>query len=140
MAVLGRIAFGLVIKESAKIIAKHKDKLKKVLERVKKPTPKPKPKTPKDIFKRPKDVPEEWQKASSRKGDGIKYIDPKSGGSTYIRISRGKPDSTNAGQRIDYVRWQRNGKSLDKNGNVVPKNSQEAHIPLEDFKFKPELF
>jgi hypothetical protein len=46
------------------------------------------------------------------------------------------PESTQAGQRYDNVRWQKDGKSLDVDGNVVPKNSQEAHVPFEDFKFK----
>ena len=36
-------------------------------------------------------------------------------------------------QPISYVRHLKDGQSLDVNGNVVPKNTPEAHIPLEDF-------
>jgi hypothetical protein len=92
-----------------------------------------------DIFRRPDGVPEDWEEKPSKKGEGVKYIDPKDKG-TYVRIQRGKPKSTNAGQKYDNVRWQKNGQSLDKNGNPVKKQSQESHILLKDFKFKPELF
>jgi len=34
-----------------------------------------------------------------------------------------------------YVRVTRNGQAIDDAGNVVPKNSPEAHIPRGDFKF-----
>lgn len=93
-----------------------------------------------NIFKRPKGVPENWIREAAKKGDGIKYVDPASKGGTYVRISRGNPNSSNPGQQGDYVRWQKNGDSLDKYGNVVPKGSQESHIPLKDFKFDWELF
>lgn len=51
---------------------------------------------------------------------------------------RGDWDYTDS--QTTYVRWQRNGQALDKNGNVVPKNTPSAHIPLDQFKFDPELF
>jgi hypothetical protein len=38
------------------------------------------------------------------------------------------------------VRWQKNGDALDVNGNIVETRSLESHIPLKDFKFRPELF
>ena len=92
-----------------------------------------------EIFKRPEGVPEDWIREESRKGEGIKYVDPNNE-HNYVRISRGNPDSSNLGQQQDYVRWQKNGQSLDKNGRVVPSDSLESHIPLKDFKFDLELF
>lgn len=91
------------------------------------------------IFKRPKGVPKEWIQKPSKNGEGTKYVDPKNSG-TYVRIQKAAPKAQYPHQRIDYVRWQKNGRSLDKNGNIVSKRSAEAHIPVKDFKFKPELF
>ncbi len=89
-----------------------------------------------DIFKRPEGVPEDWIRVPAKKGDGVKYVDPSSDGQTYVRISRGNPNASQQGQQNDYIRWQVNGKQLDKNGDVVLGKSEESHIPLEDFKFK----
>ena len=86
-------------------------------------------------------IPKDWIRKPSNKGDGIKYIQPGTKNSTYIRIQKGNPNSSAPGQRHPYyVRWQKNGKSLDKNGNITNKDSYESHIPLENFHFKPELF
>ncbi len=93
-----------------------------------------------DIFKRPEGVPEDWIRVPAKKGDGVKYVDPSSDGHTYIRISRGNPDALQQGQKVDYVRWQRNGIQFDKNGNSVPADSLDAHIPLKEFQFKKDLF
>lgn len=94
----------------------------------------------KDLFKRPEGVPEDWVRKPSDKGEGVKFVDPKSKNSTYVRIQRGNPQSPNQGQRTDYVRWQKNGVSLDKNGMAVQKQSFESHIPIENFVFIKDLF
>jgi len=59
--------------------------------------------------------------------------------STDPRIQKGKPDSRWENQRRDYVRWQRNGKWLDKNGKPSD-DMAETHIPFDQFIFKPEIF
>ncbi|MFO0109700.1 MAG: phage minor head protein, partial [Alphaproteobacteria bacterium] len=100
----------------------------------------PKPQTPKPSGERPKNVPKDWKAKPTKKGDGVVYEKPGSKGATYVKVQKGNPNSSNPGQRYDNVRVTRNGKSLDKNGNPVPKDSKESHIPLEDFRFKPELF
>lgn len=100
----------------------------------------PKPQTPKPSGARPKNVPKDWKAKPTKKGDGVVYEKPGSKGATYVKVQKGNPNSSNPGQRYDNVRVTRNGKSLDKNGNPVPKDSKESHIPLEDFRFKPELF
>jgi hypothetical protein len=88
------------------------------------------------LFKRPEGVPKDWVRDVTRDQKGVQYTKPNSGRGTYVKISSGEPESTQAGQRYDNVRWQKDGKSLDVDGNVVPKNSQEAHVPFEDFKFQ----
>ncbi len=93
-----------------------------------------------DIFKRPEGVPEDWERRPAKKGKGIVYEKPGSKGSTYVKIQKGNPNSSQPGQRVDNVRWVKDGKSLDRNGNVVPRNSEESHIPLEKFSFDKRLF
>lgn len=95
--------------------------------------------SPQDIFKRPEGVPDDWVEKPANKGDGVKYVDPKNNGND-VRISRGDPKSTNAGQQRDNIKWKKNGQWLDKNGNPVVRNSEESHIRLEDFKFNKDLF
>lgn len=104
-----------------------------------KPAEKPaEPKPARSIEDRPKNIPKDWVKSSTKK-DGVQYTDPKDPGN-YVRIERADPRSSQPGQRYDYVRWQKNGRALDKNGNAVKAKSLESHVPIEDFNFKPELF
>ena len=84
-------------------------------------------------------MPKEWKRKPTKKGEGVVYEKP-GDKSTYVKISKGDPKSTNPGQRYDNVRWQKNGQSLDKNGNPVPRRSEESHIPVEEFKFNPRVF
>jgi hypothetical protein len=58
-----------------------------------------------------------------------------------VRVMPGDPSSPYPNSQAPYVRWQLNGQPLDANGNVLPtKMSPDAHIPLNQFNFKPELF
>jgi SPP1 gp7 family putative phage head morphogenesis protein len=91
------------------------------------------------LFRRPRGVPKDWVREPAKKGEGVKYVHPNDRG-TYIKIQKARPNSSNVGQKIDNIRWQKNGKTLDKNGKIVPKQSEESHIPVKDFKFRPELF
>ncbi len=91
------------------------------------------------LFRRPEGVPRDWVREPARKGEGVKYVHPNDRG-TYVKIQKARPNSSQAGQKVDNVRWQKNGRSLNENGNIVSKQSEEAHIPTKDFKFKPELF
>ncbi len=100
-----------------------------------KPPAKPKP----DISKRPEGVPKDWKATPTKNGDGVVYTNPKDPG-TYVKVQKGNPSSSQPGQRYDNVRVQKSGQSYDVNGNKVPQKSEEAHIPLEDFKFPEGLF
>ncbi|TAE34228.1 MAG: hypothetical protein EAY65_03025 [Alphaproteobacteria bacterium] len=92
------------------------------------------------LFSRPKGVPATWIRQPSKKGDGVKYIDPKSKGHTDIRIQKGDPNSPNLGQQKNYVKWKKNGQWLDKNGNPVSGESLDSHIYIKDFTFNRDLF
>ena len=85
---------------------------------------------------RPKGVPKHWIKKPGKNGR-VRYIDPDNPHNS-VRVSSGDPNHPFPNSREPYVRWTRNGKPLDVNGNPLPtKNSAEAHIPLSDFEFKP---
>jgi len=48
----------------------------------------------------------------------------------------GKPHSEFSAQHKPYVIFKKDGKTLDKNGNIVSADSAEAHIALEDFFYR----
>ncbi len=104
-----------------------------------KPTGKPKP----DISKRPEGVPKDLKQSPSNKGEGSRYRDPKNPHNE-VRVQKGKPEVSNPSKQKDYVKWKRNGQWLDKDGKPIPgrdaRESPEAHIPIEDFKFDLKLF
>ncbi len=47
----------------------------------------------------------------------------------------GKPHSPFPHQQDPYVNYTKNGKDVDKFGNVVDPNSVESHIPYNEFKY-----
>jgi hypothetical protein len=83
-------------------------------------------------YPRPAGIPDNFIVEISKNGAGIKYVDP-SNPHTYVRVMPGKPHSSFPHQRVPYVNQRINGKSLDKKGGIVPNDSIEAHIPLEEF-------
>jgi SPP1 gp7 family putative phage head morphogenesis protein len=150
VTVPGKIAAATVVARQAVVRKLGSEAAKRIDEAVaaqkpaESPPPKPatpKPQTPKpDVSKRPEGVPKDWKAKPTEKRDGVVYEKPGSKGGTYVKVQKGNPNSSNPGQRYDNVRVTKNGKSLDKNGNVVPKKSKESHIPIKDFKFDVELF
>ena len=79
-------------------------------------------------------IPENWIVKPSKTGGGIRFIDPENPHNS-VRLMPGDPNSPYPNSRMPYVRWLRNGKSLDANGNIVPKNSPDAHIPINSFQY-----
>jgi RHS repeat-associated protein len=83
---------------------------------------------------RPAGVPADWIAKPSKTGGGTRFVDPKNPHNS-VRVMPGDdPNSPFPNSRQPYVRHLRDGQSLDVNGNVVPKNTPEAHIPAKDFK------
>lgn len=89
---------------------------------------------------RPPGVPEGWRVRPTRGDGGTWYYDPSNKGNA-VRVMQGDPKSPFPNSQAPYVRWQRNGHPLDAGGNILPsKLSPDAHIPLSQFKFRPDLF
>lgn len=85
----------------------------------------------------PDGVPDTWRIRPTEGAGGVWYYDPTNKGNA-VRVMPGNPASPFPNSQVPYVRWQQNGVPLDVNGNNLPnKNSPDAHIPLENFKFKP---
>lgn len=83
-------------------------------------------------FSRPKGIPKEYRVKLSTNGAGIKYVHPGSD-QTYVRVMPGKSHNKYPHQQKPYVVQMKDGETLDKFGKAVPRNSPEAHIPLEEF-------
>lgn len=86
-------------------------------------------------FPRPAGIPEDFRIKLSKKTGGMKYVHSNHTHES-IRVMPGKPHSPNPAQQKPYVIHMRDGKALDKFGNVVDCESVEAHIPLEEFVYK----
>jgi RHS repeat-associated protein len=88
---------------------------------------------------RPPGLPESWRVSPTNTAGGVMYTQPGNQHS-WVRVMQGRPNSPYPNSREPYVRWQRNGATLDVNGDVVAKNSEAAHIPLDVFRFLPHVF
>lgn len=89
---------------------------------------------------RPEGIPEGWRIRGTKTAGGTRYYDPANPGNS-VRVMQGSPKSPYPNSQGPYVRWQRNGQPLDANGNVLQSaNDPAAHIPLGQFRFRPELF
>lgn len=104
-------------------------------------TPKELPVAPKEIgpagdasAKVTKQIPKDWTKESTGTGGTI-FKDPNNVSGNNVRVMQGDTESPNPAQQVPYVKQMQNGKQVDVNGQKVPSNSQEAHIPTEQFKF-----
>ncbi len=62
------------------------------------------------------------------------YKDPHS--QTKVRVMPGKSHSSNPCQQRPYVVYEKEGRVIDKFGNIAQEGSAEAHIPLEEFVFR----
>jgi RHS repeat-associated protein len=88
----------------------------------------------------PKGIPGSWRIRPSKGNGGVLYYDPRNKGNS-VRVMPGNPHSPYPNSRAPYVRWQKNGQPLDACGKVLPTSkTPDAHIPLPEFKFNPELF
>lgn len=89
---------------------------------------------------RPEGIPVSWRIRGTQTPGGIRYYDPSNPGNS-VRVMQGTPNSPYPTSRSPYVRWQQDGHPLDAFGNKLPTaHHPDAHIPLQDFRFFPELF
>lgn len=85
-------------------------------------------------FPRPRGVPKDFLVMVSDSGAGMVYVHP-TNSYTKIRVMPGKMHSLNPAQRKPYISHLKDGQYRDKLGKAVPRSSEEAHIPLELFKY-----
>lgn len=93
---------------------------------------------PADPLSKPDGIFDDWMTRPSLDNKGVRYTDPTNMGNE-VRIMQGDPNSKWPNSQKPYVRWMNNGQWLDVNGNATT-SLEEAHIPLEDFEFMPEIF
>jgi hypothetical protein len=90
-------------------------------------------------YPRPKGIPENFRVRIVDNCGGLKYVHPEHT-HTDIRVMSGMPHSPNLHQQTPYVIHKKNGKFLDKFGNVIEgkdaASSPAAHIPIDEFIFK----
>ncbi len=90
---------------------------------------------------RDKNIPDNWSVKVSKvkprvdKNQGLEYIHPKHD-DVRVRVMPGDPNSQFQNSRVPYVRQTIGNKSIDQNGNVILKRSEESHIPLTEYEFK----
>lgn len=83
-------------------------------------------------YPRPSGIPGHFQVCISKKGAGIKYVDPVNPQNS-IRVMPGKPHSHMPYQQNPYVIRNIEGNVIDKFGKIVDSKAPEAHIPLNEF-------
>ena len=84
---------------------------------------------------RPGGTPRHWIAKPTRKGGGIRYINP-ANPHDQVRVMPGDPNSPHPVQQTPYVKRMKDGAAYDAAGQVVDARSAEAHIPLRGFRFK----
>jgi hypothetical protein len=89
-------------------------------------------------FPRPLGIPEHYEVRITERGAGMEYYDPKKPGCS-VRVMPGKEHNFHLCQRDPYVIHMQDGQTLDKQGRAVLHHSEEAHIPLEDFVYRPDF-
>lgn len=96
----------------------------------------------KDLSEKSQDagIPDNWAakvskvKRTTDKAQGIEFIHPENE-SIRVRVMPGDPKARYPNSREPYVRQTIGKRSFDINGNLVKERSNEAHIPLRDYKF-----
>ena len=86
-------------------------------------------------FARPKGIPNDYLLKLSNDGGGMIYKHPNNTHLS-VRVMPGKPHSPFPHQQKPYVLQMKDGKALDKHGNLVSKKNAGAHIPLNEFVYR----
>jgi RHS repeat-associated protein len=85
-------------------------------------------------------IPSTWAAKASRTGGGTIYQNPANPTGDTVRVMPGNPNSSFPNSQGPYVKWMRNGVTLDQFGNPVASNSDAAHIPFDLFRFDPTVY
>ena len=83
---------------------------------------------------RPASIPENFRIKISNTGAGLKYVHPWNE-QTYVRIMPGRAHAKYSHQQNPYVIQMKDGKTLNKLGEVVKYDSPEAHISFGEFVY-----
>jgi hypothetical protein len=86
-------------------------------------------------FSKPKGIPENYRVRITDRGAGMEYIHPINAHLS-VRVMPGKPHSPHLHQQRPYVIQMKDGKAFDKHSNLVPHESPEAHIPVNEFIYR----
>ncbi|MEN9654288.1 MAG: hypothetical protein RL235_400 [Chlamydiota bacterium] len=118
-------------------IALHKNARDFLKPYVKKPMPEIKVReliheTGMPTFPRPEAIPENYIVRITDRGAGMEYVHPMNTHLS-VRVMPGKPHSPYSHQQKPYVIQMKDGKAFDRQGNLVPHESPEAHIPIDEF-------
>jgi hypothetical protein len=81
-------------------------------------------------------VPKTWAATPTKKKDGTIYTNPENVHER-VRAMDGNPASSNPAQQEPYVKYQKDEKSYDKEGNAVKGTDPASHIPAQEFKYPP---
>jgi len=85
---------------------------------------------------KPTGVPADWVEKPSKKGGGKIWTDPTNPHNS-VRSMPGNPTSPHAAQRQPYIKRMQAGKAQDVTGDPVSPDSEAAHIPTDQFTFRP---
>jgi hypothetical protein len=86
-------------------------------------------------FPRPMGIPENYVVRITEKGAGMEYVHP-TNTHLSVRVMPGKQHSPYPHQQKPYVVQKKDGKAFDKHGHLVPHESPEAHIPIDEFIYR----
>ena len=89
-------------------------------------------------FRRPKGIPHDCVYEVSKQGGGMVYrrLGTTKEECILVRVMPGNPHSPNAYQQKPYVVQRKGKKALTVDGELIPWELSEAHIPLEQYNFK----
>lgn len=80
-------------------------------------------------------IPSTWDEKVTKDGKGLRFAKPGTSRADEIRIMPPNFDLPFDTAQVPNVRLKKDGKWRDKDGNIVELQSDESHIPLEDFSF-----
>ncbi len=91
-------------------------------------------------FRSDKKIPRDWELRASDSGGGVKYTRPNTQKGDEIRLMPAKANPPGPNSSKPYVTIKKGGQYRDINGNVVPRQSEAAHIPVSEFRKIPDWF